>query len=62
MEGQITPGWFRHPQIGLIKIFSNENQEWVYQCYSDKGTRLLSKEKSIDSWTWALCVADTTIK
>ena len=58
MDGQISPGWYRHPKLGLIKVFMNENQDWVYQCYSDSGSRVLSKEKSIDSWTWALCAPD----
>lgn len=60
MDGQIIPGWFRHPKLGLIKVFANENQEWVYQCFSDSGTRALSKEKTVDSWTWALCELDST--
>jgi hypothetical protein len=59
MDGQIKPGWYRHPKLGLIKVFTNANQEWVYQCYSDSGTRALSTEKSIDNWTWVLCVLDS---
>ena len=55
MDGQITAGWYRHPKLGLIKIFENDKRSWVYQCYSESGTRALSKEKSMDSWTWALC-------
>lgn len=55
MDGQMIEGWYNHPRQGLIKIFINEKQEWVYQCYSDSGTRVLSKERTIDSWTWALC-------
>lgn len=55
MDGQIASGWYRHPKHGLIKIFMTEKNEWVYQCFSDSGTRALSKLKTLDSWTWALC-------
>lgn len=56
MEGQIIDGWYRHPKLGLIKIFENINKKaWVYQCYSDSGARALSLEKPLDAWTWALC-------
>lgn len=55
MDGQITAGWYRHPKLGLIKIFENDKRSWVYQCYSESGTRALSKEKNMDNWTWALC-------
>lgn len=55
MDGQITAGWYRHPKLGLIKVFENDKRAWVYQCYSESGTRALSKEKSVDNWTWALC-------
>jgi hypothetical protein len=55
MDGQITAGWYRHPKLGLIKIFDNAKRNWVYQCYSESGMRALSKEKEIDQWTWALC-------
>lgn len=55
MDGQITAGWFRHPKLELIKVFENDKQTWVYQCYSESGKRALSKEKALDSWTWALC-------
>lgn len=54
MDGQITAGWYRHPKLGLIKIFESKNA-WAYQCFSDSGARALSKEKSMDAWTWALC-------
>ena len=57
MDGQITAGWYRHPKLGLIKIFENDKRAWVYQCYSESGTRALSKEKAMDTWTWALCDA-----
>lgn len=57
MDGQITAGWYRHPNLGLIKIFENDKRAWVYQCYSESGARALSKEKPMDSWTWALCVS-----
>ena len=55
MDGTMTEGWYRHPQLGLIRVLTNSNQEWVYICYSDSGSRVLSKEKPLDSWTWALC-------
>jgi len=58
MDGQINPGFYRHPKLGLIKVFANEKQDWVYQCYSDSGSRALSTEKLIDNWTWALCTLD----
>ena len=60
MEGQMNSGWYKHPQLGLIKIYSNDRHEWVYICYSDSGTRVLSKEKPMDSWTWALCELDSS--
>lgn len=55
MDGQIIPGWYRHPKLGLIKVFESNARGWVYQCYSESGTRALSMEKSLDTWTWALC-------
>ncbi|MBA3013737.1 MAG: hypothetical protein FP815_02160 [Desulfobulbaceae bacterium] len=55
MDGQISAGWYRHPKLGLIKIYQNNKQAWAYQCFSDSGTRALSREKSLDTWTWALC-------
>lgn len=55
MDGQITAGWYRHPKLGLIKIFESDKRSWVYQCYSESGKRALSKEKDMDNWTWALC-------
>ena len=55
MEGKIIAGWYQHPKLGLTKIFENDQQMWVYQCFSDSGQRALSREKEIDSWTWALC-------
>ncbi len=55
MDGQIIEGWYRHPSSGLIKVFLNSSESWVYQCYSDNGARALSREKQMDSWTWALC-------
>lgn len=58
MDGQIYEGWYRHPKHGLIKIFANDKSTWVYQCYSASGTRALSKERIVDSWTWALCEPD----
>jgi len=58
MDGAMTPGWYNHPQLGLIKIFTNKHNEWVYQCYSKSGTKALSKERPLDQWTWALCEPD----
>ena len=58
MDGQVKPGWYRHPNLGLIQVYVNVNQEWVYRCYSESGTRALSTEKPIDTWTWALCTLD----
>ena len=55
MDGQVTTGWYRHPKLGLIKIFVNEKREWVYQCFSESRARALSREKEMDNWTWALC-------
>jgi len=61
MDGQVTAGWYRHPKLGLIKIFENKNRLWVYQCFSESRARALSLEKEMDKWTWALCepVRDT---
>jgi len=58
MDGQISAGWYRHPQLGLIKISIDESSSWTYQCYSDSGTRPLSKKKPLDQWTWALSQLD----
>jgi hypothetical protein len=58
MEGPIKEGWFRHPQQGLINIFRNKKNDWVYQCYSDNGSSVLSRERELDPWTWALCQAE----
>jgi len=55
MDGLMTQGWYDHPQLGLIKIFENKKNNWVFVCYSKKGTRILSKERALDQWTWALC-------
>jgi len=55
MDRQITPGWYRHPKLGLIKVFQSNVKGWVYQCYSESGARALSMEKPVDPWTWALC-------
>ncbi len=55
MDGQIEAGWYIHPQLGLIKIYTDETNSWNYRCYSDSGARALSKERPLDQWTWALC-------
>lgn len=58
MDGQIAAGWYRHPQLGLIKISIDESNSWVYQCFSESGTRSLSTKKPLDQWTWALSQLD----
>ncbi|MFH1019257.1 MAG: hypothetical protein V1782_01395 [Pseudomonadota bacterium] len=59
MDGTYSEGWFTHPNHGLIRVF-NKGGEWVYQCYSQSGQKALSKERPLDSWTWAL--SDATLK
>ena len=54
MDGTFKNGWYNHPSLGLIKIFLNDISEWVYQCYAQNGHKPLSKERPLDSWTWAL--------
>lgn len=53
MDGQFLPGWYNHPNLGLIKIYERSNK-WVYVCYSNNGQKALSKERTIDQWIWAL--------
>ncbi|MCK5232840.1 MAG: hypothetical protein KAR13_21380 [Desulfobulbaceae bacterium] len=53
MEGNYSAGWFNHPSLDLIKVFVS-NQDWVYQCYTKNGQKAVSKEKTLDAWTWAL--------
>lgn len=54
MDGAIRKGFYRHPQLGLIRI-SERNGTWVYYCYSSDGSRLLSvKPKKLDNWLWAM--------
>lgn len=53
MDGTFTEGWFNHPNLGLIKIYLSSG-DWVYQCYTKNGQKALSKERPLDSWTWAL--------
>lgn len=61
MDGTYSEGWFTHPNHGLIRIFFKSGEgEWVYQCYSQNGQKALSKERPLDSWTWAL--SDATHK
>jgi len=55
MEGTITAGWFTHPSLGTIKIFRSSTNQWVYQCYSQNGSKALSKERELDQWTWVMC-------
>lgn len=56
MDGQVTAGWFQHPKLGTINIYESNRRTWVYKCYSESGTRPLSTEKELDTWTWALCI------
>ena len=56
MDGIYTEGWFTHPTQGLIRVFS-KGGEWLYQCYTKNGQKALSKERPLDSWTWALSEA-----
>jgi len=56
MEGSYTEGWFTHPTIGLIRI-SQKNMDWYYQCYTRNGQKAVSKERPLDTWTWALSEA-----
>ena len=53
MDGSFSEGWFNHPNLGLIRIYT-KGAEWVYQCYTKNGKRALSKERPLDGWTWAL--------
>jgi len=53
MDGAVTPGWYDHPQLGLIKIFRKDNQ-WVYVCYTKNGDKALSRPRGVDPWLWAL--------
>jgi len=53
MDGTFTEGWFTHPSQGLIRVFL-KGGEWVFQCYTKNGQKALSKERPLDSWTWAL--------
>lgn len=54
MHGEFQEGWYEHPTLGIIKIFRN-NDSWVYQCYTTNQKKALSKERTLDPWTWALC-------
>ena len=56
MEGDFQTGWYYHPTLGLIRT-TFTNGKWVYRCYSEKGTKPLSKERPLDQWTWALSEA-----
>lgn len=53
MDGSFEDGWYKHPTLGLIKIFQ-KNNSWVYQCYTTSGEKPLSKDRPLDQWTWAL--------
>jgi len=56
MEGPYAVGWYRHPSLGLIRVFV-EKGVWLYRCYSESGDRVLSRDKTLDSWTWAFSVS-----
>ena len=53
MEGGYQEGWYVHPNLGLIKVIFS-NKKWVFRCYTDSGSKPLSKERPLDPWTWAL--------
>ncbi|OGR07696.1 MAG: hypothetical protein A2511_00640 [Deltaproteobacteria bacterium RIFOXYD12_FULL_50_9] len=53
MDGSFQEGWYKHPTLGLIKIFQ-KNYTWVYMCYASNGQKPLSKDRPLDQWTWAL--------
>lgn len=53
MDGRYKDGWYTHPNLGLIRIFLKD-YDWFYQCYTQNGSKPLSKERALDSWTWAL--------
>ncbi|MCB2181211.1 MAG: hypothetical protein KQH63_04190 [Desulfobulbaceae bacterium] len=53
MDGQFKPGWYIHPNLALIKIYQKRDK-WVYQCYTKSGQKPISKERELDTWTWAL--------
>lgn len=53
MEGSYKEGWYHHPSLGLIRVFVS-GSDWVYVCYTRNGKKALSKERTIDGWTWAL--------
>jgi len=54
MEGSVKEGLYNHPSQGVIKIFQDKSGSWVYQCYTKNGQKAISREKSLDSWIWAL--------
>lgn len=53
MDGAIAPGWYDHPQFGLIRIIKKDGQ-WAYVCYSHDGGKALSRPRPVDPWVWAL--------
>ena len=53
MEGTYQEGWYSHPNLGLIRVFIS-GPDWVYVCYTKNAQKPLSKERDLDSWTWAL--------
>lgn len=53
MDGMYTEGWYEHPNLGRIKIVL-KGADWIYQCYTKSGQKALSKERPLDTWTWAL--------
>ena len=61
MDGPFQAGWYDHPQYGVIKIFENE-KEWVYVCYTSSGAKKVSRQKSLDSWTWVASEPNNSIE
>jgi hypothetical protein len=53
MDGPVKEGFYNHPNLGVIKIFQ-KNESWVYQCYTRNTQKAVSRERSLDTWTWAL--------
>lgn len=55
MQGAYEAGFYEHPNLGLIKIFTKDGT-WVYQCYKRNGSKPLSGPKPLDQWTWTMSV------
>ncbi len=57
MEGNYKEGWYKHPSLGLIKVFLGKGSIWVFQCYTQNGSKTVSRIRDLDQWTWALSTA-----